>query len=297
MEQQILEIKKFICECGKEFISSQSFNAHKSSCKKHYLSKYGSLEKWEEIRARRTAKTSLTLIQKNIELKDQQHSAWVAEKHTCEKCGKVMTEKYGSGRFCSRTCANSRKQSEETKQKISSLNKSRSTAMHKAKYLLNPKFCQHCGEAIPYERRRNKSCSTKCQHQLLVDSGRKAGLRSAQVNSEIKRSKNEIYFYELCKEKFSNVKHNEPIFNGWDADIIIEDFRCAILWNGPWHYRKITEKHSVEQVQNRDKIKLIEIKKAGYFPYIIKDDGKYDFKFVEDQFNVFLDFLKTVELI
>ena len=26
---------KYICECGREFISSQSFNGHKSNCKIH----------------------------------------------------------------------------------------------------------------------------------------------------------------------------------------------------------------------------------------------------------------------
>lgn len=29
------------------------------------------------------------------------------ENYYCEKCGKLVTEKYGSGRFCSRQCANS----------------------------------------------------------------------------------------------------------------------------------------------------------------------------------------------
>lgn len=37
----------------------------------------------------------------------------------CEKCGKLVTTNFGSGRFCSRSCANARVHSEETKQKIS----------------------------------------------------------------------------------------------------------------------------------------------------------------------------------
>lgn len=45
---------------------------------------------------------------------------WLSEKHTCENCGKIMTEKYGSGRFCCSFCAHVRQQSEETKEKISS---------------------------------------------------------------------------------------------------------------------------------------------------------------------------------
>ena len=38
--------------------------------------------------------------------------------YICEKCGKVTEEKFGSGRFCSRACANTRKHSEATKEKI-----------------------------------------------------------------------------------------------------------------------------------------------------------------------------------
>ena len=39
--------------------------------------------------------------------------------YKCEKCGKEVIEKFGSGRFCSRTCANSKTHSVETKKKIS----------------------------------------------------------------------------------------------------------------------------------------------------------------------------------
>lgn len=39
--------------------------------------------------------------------------------YICEKCGNKVYEKYGSGRFCSKSCANSRIFSEESKTKIS----------------------------------------------------------------------------------------------------------------------------------------------------------------------------------
>ena len=44
---------------------------------------------------------------------------WISEHHTCEKCGKVMTEFYGTGRFCSRACANSHQRSDESRLKTS----------------------------------------------------------------------------------------------------------------------------------------------------------------------------------
>lgn len=104
----------------------------------------------------------------------------------------------------------------------------------------------------------------------------------------VNRSKNEVYFFELCKNEFDNVLNNEKIFDGWDADVILTDYKIAILWNGKWHYEKITKEHSLLQVQNRDKIKLKKIKENGYKPYIIKDMGKYNKDFVEEKFYIFL---------
>lgn len=37
----------------------------------------------------------------------------------CEKCGKEHNGSFGSGKFCSRGCANTRVHSKETKEKIS----------------------------------------------------------------------------------------------------------------------------------------------------------------------------------
>ena len=77
-------------------------------------------------------------------------------------------------------------------------------------------------------------------------------------------------------------------YGKWDADIILSDYKLAILWNGIWHYKQVRENHSLKQVQSRDKIKEDIIKDHGYTAYIISDLGKFDRKFVEQQF----DFLK-----
>lgn len=90
------------------------------------------------------------------------------------------------------------------------------------------------------------------------------------------------------------------MFNGWDADIIIEDLKIAVMWNGPWHYKQIgkpSKYRSLEQTQNRDKIKLKEIKNCGYFPYVIKDMGKYNKSFVEEEFKIFLAYLRINKFI
>lgn len=136
------------------------------------------------------------------------------------------------------------------------------------------KSCQQCGESFVTISKVQKFCSHSC-----------SGKRSSE--SQNKRSKNEIYFSDLCRQKFSNVLDNVPMFNGWDADVILPDLKIAVLWNGNWHHKKITEKHSVKQVQNRDKIKIKEIIDAGYCVYIIDDFGKFKPSFVETKFNEF----------
>ena len=63
----------------------------------------------------------------------------------------------------------------------------------------------------------------------------------------------------------------------------------AILWNGNWHHKKLSEKHSILQVQNRDRIKIKEIVEMGYEPYIINDYGKYNKEFVEKEYEKLKD--------
>lgn len=149
--------------------------------------------------------------------------------------------------------------------------------------------CKYCNTTFkvkrdqPKQKYCSKDCSDKSDDKKKF--GRINGLKSSQAQKEKRRSNNEILFFELCKNNFKNVLNNEAIFNGWDADIIIEDYKIAILWNGKWHYEKITKNHSVIQVQNRDKIKTKEIIKAGYIPYIIKDMGRKNKDFVIEEFN------------
>lgn len=167
-------------------------------------------------------------------------------------------------------------------------------------YELNPQKCTACGSKIEFENcqylrnngtrgPRRRTCNEICLKVSLSSAGRK----SASLQSKVRRSINEIDFADKCKEKFQNVLTNIPMFNGWDADVILPDIKVAILWNGPWHYKKITKRHSVAQVQNRDQYKIRMIKESGYYPYVIKDMGKKNKKFVTKQFNQFLEFSQS----
>lgn len=288
------------CECGKEFSNPQSFNGHKSHCCEH-LKAAGKIADLErrisnnkvQLKHSRDVKHHIEQCKKNTQIQK-----WVAEQHRCEHCGKVMTAKYGSGRFCCRSCANSRVHTEATKKQMAiSIRQVEATDTTKnfvvvdgdlcvrgiyEKYMQSPSTCVICGRELSYKQRHRQTCSLYCRNKL------DAQKQHANPRPSVRRSKNEVLFCDLCTQTFSNVLNNAVIFDGWDADVILPDLHYAILWNGPWHYRQVVRGQSLKQIQNRDRLKLEAIKKCGYTPYIIKDMGKYNPKFVQEQFDIFL---------
>lgn len=210
----------------------------------------------------------------------------------CCECGKAIIKYFREKLFIAKnykcvSCSHRRVISENQKRMVSKKLSGR-------EQMYEERFCLECGIGFtikPYFKKKfcSKKCSSKYTSKNIdIDTRRKWGLKSVAIQAEKRRSKNEIYFYELCKSKFSNVSNNEQIFNGWDADVIIHDLKIAVLWNGKWHYEKIKRNHSVSQVENRDKIKIREIENKGFKSYIIKDMGKFDKKFVELEFDKFI---------
>jgi uncharacterized CHY-type Zn-finger protein len=172
-------------------------------------------------------------------------------------------------------------------------NKNTPVRGYRKQVTLKPIICGICNKEFQPVRSNAKLCSSECAKTLMRTdeykkraffNGQKGGKVSA--TSQSRRSKNEIYFSELCAKEF-DITTNEPYFEGWDADVIIHSEKTAILWNGIWHYKQIMKSQSLKQVQARDKVKTAIIEKFGYTPYVIKDMGKYDKAFVEQEFEIF----------
>ena len=95
------------------------------------------------------------------------------------------------------------------------------------------KICEYCHKEYKINKNSQRFCSNLCAYKNLTEEQiennhhRNMGLKSVQ--SQNKRSKNEIAFAELCKNNFNNVLFNSPIFNGCDADIILENENCYIM--------------------------------------------------------------------
>lgn len=118
----------YVCKCGREFIKSQSYNAHLSHCKvylgdERYQKRKNDVNKNFKVGLQVKIKNDyLIKLCKYINIITT-IKQWSLEIHYCENCGKELPknliEVFGSGRFCSRECANSKKHSNITKQKIS----------------------------------------------------------------------------------------------------------------------------------------------------------------------------------
>lgn len=199
----------------------------------------------------------------------------------CPNCGIEIPK---SNKFCSNSCAaivNNRNRSKESRQKqartLRENIKSGAVApppvywrVVRERYKLNPNKCAICSVDIPYEKRMIKACSTVCRATLHRQAGSIGGRASAAA--KVKRSKDEILLYDLCKQHFKNVHHNTIVADGWDADILIDDYKIAVMWNGPWHYKQLSfSNHSLAQVQNRDKIKKDVLKRHGWNVIVFED--------------------------
>lgn len=176
------------CECGKEFDNPQKFNGHKSSCLIHLESKGISKEEWLSNKQAQRKHCVEVSQRKQAEKQAKSLQIWISEEHHCEKCGKLMTKKYGSGRFCCRACANSHNHKLlATEKNIKGLLE-HNESQHKKKlerirqYEANPKICKYCGMPIPYSKRERKFCSKVCadkdKKRTVLDDIKRRGPRN-----------------------------------------------------------------------------------------------------------------------
>lgn len=181
---------KFKCVCGKEFENPQSFNAHKSNCKEHFLHKYGNLDKFNEHKKNKGKRSGASRTKNVLKQKEIDLQKWISEQHKCEYCGKIMTEKYATGRFCSKSCACSdltgrQEKRDETYDSIFARNRRGDridiTRQELRNYKKSHNKCEICGRML------SKKNSDTTVNVLCIDhihsSGKFRGLLCRRCNS------------------------------------------------------------------------------------------------------------------
>lgn len=253
--------------CKKEF-SIKGIN-------NHYLTKHTQAGNEKIRKASKFGNLSQKKKDLDQKIRDNNHYQYYLSPKICLHCQKIISYEKRFNNFCNSSCGasfnnkNKPPRSEESKQKTSESLKKIVQDLYLPK--TNIKFCkcEICNKQFIWNdiiKGSFRFCSEECLHTHRSN--------KARVNPGLgtKRSKDEIKLFELCKNHFNNVTSNEKLFDGWDADILLNDYKIAILWNGPWHYQEMNfGNHSLFQVQNRDKIKKEEIKNAGW-EYIVYED-------------------------
>ena len=113
----------------------------------------------------------------------------------CEKCGQPVFEKYGSGRFCSKSCANSHKHSENTIIKIRS-GVLRETVCE----------CQFC------KKQFNNLTAMKSHERLCKNNPEKISNKAAQILHEQKLKRNVVVngdSLNITNEELNNYRLNQ----------------------------------------------------------------------------------------
>lgn len=167
-----MQEKIYECICGQTFNKPNPFNSHKSRCKIHLEAKGYNFEEYLATRSANNRRSKEETLTKKKQAKEEAaRLKWISEHHICEKCGILILEKFGSGKFCSRKCSNSHIKSEESKIKVSQTLKKRkqkasSTINKEIEYLKSPHQCEVCKKVLPYALRHRKSCP-ECYIALL----------------------------------------------------------------------------------------------------------------------------------
>jgi len=203
----------------------------------------------------------------------------------CKNCDKPLSYKRSKSnynKFCTKSCAaifnnTGRMNSQISKNKVSNTLKDLYENYEKPRNGITKSCYPHslvlfqnccvCNKLFSKKRHlKTKSCSIECNNKLHILSGQ----ASAKVQK--RRSKDEIKLYELIKPLVKCIEHNERMFEGWDADILLPDYKIAISWNGPWHYKDMKGfNHTYKQTHNRDIIKRKVLHKNGWKFLIFED--------------------------
>ena len=267
----------YICTCGKQFDNSQAYNGHRCHCKQYQIETYGEehYQKNKELILARCANASKTLHNTLLKKKQERLEKWVSEQHTCEHCGKIMTEKYGSGRFCSKICGCSHRHlSENSRKKISETLKAH---FEKTTNKKEPPKCSICGKPLKKQpktglcqdclryteegRKIRSDISQKSQKNIIAE-GRHKGWQPRNI-----KSKSEEYFAQILDTYKIKYKREFPVKH-INQNYLLDFFICK-------NNKLVDVEIDGKQHNYKDRIKLDKIRdeflqQKGYIIYRIK---------------------------
>lgn len=226
--------------------------------------------------------------------------------YKCEKCGKLVIEKYGSGRFCSRKCANSRIHTEEQKKHISEGNIRHLEKIGKIA-IIKEKICPICGKKYYTKNTNNKTCSKECGHKYRVQKGISEETRKKLSNQVQKRIKNgthtgwitrniesyaEKFFKKVLENNSIKYEFNKPILKN---DLGIHENGCYFLdfaLSNKIDLEIDGKQHKIKERKEHDKVRDERLINNGWKVYRIEwknPNIKKNSDYIKEEIDKFLE--------
>jgi len=127
-----------------------------------------------------------------------------------------------------------------------------------------------------------------------VKAGRKASLNSSKCGS-----KNQRLVFKLISKKLNYLKwiYNHTLDENWQIDIASPENNIYIEWDGRHHRIPIHGQKSLNNRQNRDKLKnKIITKKLRGTLIRVEDNGRFNSQFVDDITDEIVDLIEIKQL-
>ena len=290
---------EFKCRyCSKVCKNANSLRNHERLCKsnpnhqEHTGFKYG----WSKGLNKENSEVYKKISEK---AKTKHHKEFIP--YYCEKCGKLVEEKYGSGRFCSRKCANSRPHTEQQKIKISE-------SLYNYNNLINEtthtrlKVCIICNKEFEPKRikkgkiSKSKVCSEKCYKELRIQKGKGAQERLIREGRHVgwKTRNIESYAEKFFKKVLENnrieYEFNKPISKN---ELGIKESGCYFLdfaLSNKIDLEIDGKQHKLEDRKKHDKIRDERLIKIGWKVYRIEwKDLRKNKEYIKEEINKFLE--------
>lgn len=292
--------KTYQCECGQIFDNPQKFNAHKSWCRIHLGDeKYNQRLNLQKQFAEIGKENAQIQHEESLTRKKEELEQWISEQHTCEKCGKIMTEKYGSGRFCSKSCSCKHNRTEQSiyllKEKLATKNL--------ISYELHPNQCVICGAKLSYDDRYKKTCSDECRFKLI---SLKISQRTSQSNSPSSKygykygnyrgifcdSSWELAFVIWCIDHELNIERNIDWFE-YDYEgkrLYSPDFKIDGIYFEIKNFYSDKMKSKIQQFpQNKTLVIIDSSKIKPYIEYAITTYGNEFIRLYDRHYSSWMD--------
>lgn len=231
----------------------------------------------------------------------------------CAKCKVPVEIKFGSGKYCSRKCANSRVQTERANKLRSEKLKGKPSSKKGIPMSLEEKQkrsenywkthnpiiskCEWCGKEINLsasgktgkDLNRKHFCNGSCRNYYLNANG-----LIGNKTWGVKYSKWELQFQEVLNKHGIRFEANKKdlIPSKLEIDIWLPDYKTAIELNGIWHYSaKPYGKHpeKLEERKRKDALKAKEVRELDYNFIVFKDDE------IKDKGQFFNDFCEELK--